>query len=203
MRWVRKNLGWIILTVMLLMIVFQAIALKRANNGLKLVQSNYNELLKEQNALVTNLSLKQNDLNAYIKERMPELERKLDSANIKTKRVERIIVQEIKYVDTVSKRTDLKPILDAIEKEVYLKLPFEDESKCLKIKGFVEFNNNALSMDITKREYKAINQVVGSWERKQWKILGLIPTRLFGKKQTKVTVFNQCGESKTIIVDKI
>ncbi len=171
---------------------------KQENKHLK---ANQKELLYENETLVTNLNLTQKELSEFVKIRFPALKAKIDSANIRSRTIEKIVVQKVIYKDTTSRKTDLKPVVEAIQKGIYIKEPFADISHCMIIRGFVEYDGKKMNITISDREFKSINQAVSYWERKQWK-LWFIKSRWFGKKEIKVTVFNSCGESKTVVVNR-
>lgn len=165
------------------------------------LKHNLLELSIEKKDLATTLTVKDRELKTLIQERFPILERKLDSLKIRSNTIEKIVVQEIIYRDTTTRSTDLQPVLDAIQKKVKIVSPFVDTTPCLTIVGQVEFNGETLNLSITDRKFTSIAEAVSHWERKQWKFW-FIKSRLFGKKELKVTVFNNCGESKTIVVNK-
>ena len=68
------------------------------------------------------------------------------------------------------------------------------------IKGYVDFSGDSLTLDIIERTFKNTTDIVAHLERREWKFLG-IKTRFLGKKQAIVKTFDQCGESKTLIID--
>lgn len=80
-------------------------------------------------------------------------------------------------------------------------IPFSDTTSCLKIKGNVKFENSRIFVEINEREFKNKTTVIGYWERRQWKFLG-IKTRFLGKKQATVKIIDQCGESQIITINK-
>ncbi|EAR15453.1 hypothetical protein [Robiginitalea biformata] len=177
----------------------------REKNENKVIRDNFRAALAEDSALVTNYRVLSREFNDLIKVKFPALQEKLDSANIRAKRVERVVVQQIYYRDTTSRAVDLTPVVDAIQRGVKLpdSIPFTDIGPCLIIGGYVDYDGRRLTINITDRQFTSINEVVGHWRRRQWKILGLIPTRLFGRKEAVITVFNSCGESKTTVIEKL
>lgn len=130
-----------------------------------------------------------------------DLKQFLDDNKVKTRRIERIITQKLKYLDDESREVDLNPILDAIKDSRDAKVAVKDSTECLIVEGWVVFENDSLRLDITKREFKNITDVVSYWERNRWSFLG-IKTRLFGRKKATVIVKDKCGVSRTIVIDK-
>lgn len=165
------------------------------------LKANVDQLTTEKNALVTNLTFTTKEMASFLKERFPALEAKLDSAKIAPRRIETVVVQKTIYMDTTYKKLDMSPIVAAIKESRKIVVPFEDKTKCLLIKGTIEYDGQKLDLNIAERQFSSINEIVAHVERKRWRLLG-IPTRMFGKKETKITVFNGCGESKTIILNK-
>lgn len=135
------------------------------------------------------LEYSRKDLNAFLKK-----------SDIKIGRIQQIITQELKYKDTVNRSVSLQPILDAIKNQKNLSFPITDSTKCMIIKGFVVFENDTLSLNITDRQFKNKSDVVSYWERNQWKLLG-IKTRLFGKKSTTVIIKDDCGRTETFVIN--
>tara|TARA_R110000764_G_C10826527_1_gene362315 strand:- start:53 stop:652 length:600 start_codon:yes stop_codon:yes gene_type:complete len=165
------------------------------------LRQNLSEINRENTELATALTVNKKELRELLQNKFPELEAKLDSLKIRSNTIEKIVVQKTFYKDTAVNNTDLKPILDAIQKKAKIITPFVDSTACLVVKGYVEYNGEKLNLAITNREFKSISEAVSHLERKQWKFW-FIKSRLFGRKELKVTVFNSCGENKTIIVNK-
>lgn len=168
------------------------------------------QLLNEMESALTELRANKVEMADFIDYVAPDLRKKLDSANIKLRKIQQVIVQKTSYVDNKKRTTNLDTILDVIKKGIHkdtlqarpITAPVVDKTPCLLIRGDVSYDGEHLELNITERKFTSINQVVSHIQRRQWKILGLIPTRLFGKREIKVTVFNECGESKTTILTK-
>lgn len=198
MKWA-KNISIIITLAGL---VYGIVDYTRTKNDNKRLRANVTNLTNEKNDVATILEFTDRELSDFLEARFSELEAKIDSANIRKKNIERVIVQNHYYRDTTQRRTNLTPVVEAVQKGVKISQPFKDVSKCLAISGFIEYDGHRLELNITDRQFSSINEVVSHWKRKKWKLFGLIPTRLFGKREIKVTVFNDCGESKTVILTK-
>ena len=120
---------------------------------------------------------------------------------IKLDRVTSIMNHLLKYKDTTIVQTDLSSVLNAINLKKDISFPFKDSTKCLTIKGDVQFKNNLLSLNITERTFNGNTTAVGYWERREWSFLG-IKTRFLGKKQGTVKLIDECCESQIINIEK-
>ena len=141
------------------------------------------------------------ELNEYLNYSRTDLKEFLDENRIRTNRIEKIITQSLKYRDTTQSKTDLKKVLDAIKNQKEIKVPIIDSTDCLIIKGFIAFDNDTLSLNITDRKFKNKSDVITYWERNQWNLLG-IKTRLFGKKKATVIIKDACGNTETFVINK-
>jgi len=141
------------------------------------------------------------ELQEYLDYNRKDLQDFLQENKIATRKIEQIITQTLKYRDTAIKSVNLQPILDAIISKQNIKVPVVDSTACLIIKGFVVFENDTLSLNITDRKFKNTSDVISYWERNQWKLLG-IKTRLFGKKKATVIIKDACGRTQTFVIDK-
>ncbi len=195
------NLKEVFIGALIVLVVLLYISNKKNKKDNERNQNNYIEALQENVDIVTTLNLDKQQFEKTINLRFDTLVSQLDSANIQLKKVQRVVVQKFYYKDTTQNKMDLQPIVEAIHKSVKLSVPFIDKTPCLIVRGLLMYNGQSLSLNIQEREFKSINEVVSHIERNQWNLL-FFKTRLFGKKEIKVTVFNQCGESKTIIINK-
>lgn len=127
--------------------------------------------------------LNANELKDYLQYENSDLKNKLSKAGIKESRVKEITNTNYVYKDTTYKE---------------YKGPFIDSTKCLTIKGIVNTNG---TVSITERQFRNNTSAVAYWERNQWKFLG-IKTRFLGKKKMTAKVFDDCGESKIINIQK-
>jgi hypothetical protein len=141
------------------------------------------------------------ELNEYLEYSRKDLQKFLRENRIATRKIKQIITQELKYRDTLQSSVNLQPILKAIKQRKSIKVPVIDSTKCLIVKGYVLFDNDSLSLNITDREFKNKSDVISYWERNKWKFLG-IKTRLFGKRKVTVIIKDNCGETKTFVIDK-
>jgi hypothetical protein len=145
--------------------------------------------------------LSKDEISEYLKYQNKDLKNKLESNNIKLNRIESIVSQSYKYRDTTKRETDLSGLVDAIRKNIPTTQEVIDTTKCMTIKGIVSFENNKLKFTVTDRQFNNKSNAVAYWERRQWNFLG-IKTRLLGKKQFTSKVFDECGESQIMRIEK-
>lgn len=141
------------------------------------------------------------ELNEYLEYTRKDLQKFLNKNNINTRRIEKIITQKLAFQDHANRSTDLQPILDAIRNQQKIRVPVIDSTRCMIIKGWVVFDGDSLTLNITDRQFKNRSDVISYWERNQWKLLG-IKTRLFGKKTITVIIKDDCGRTETFVIDK-
>lgn len=162
---------------------------------------NASQLRKADSLRFTSQTLTSQEIQDYLKYSNPDLEKKLLADNIKLGRIESIVSQTLKYRDTSKVVLDVSPILEAIKNKVPNKTPFIDTTKCQTNKGYVEYVNDSLKVIFTEKTFNNKTDAVAYWERKQWKFLG-IKTRFLGKKQFTAINYSDCGESKTMKIEK-
>lgn len=167
---------------------------KRQSKNMEMIRKS--DSLKYAEAVLTRKELEQ-----YLRYNRQDLMDFIEENNIRTRRIERIITQSLEYRDTIHRTTDLTPILEAIRESKDIRVPVRDSTDCLIVEGFVAFENDTLSLDITDRKFRNKSDVVAYWERNQWSFLG-IKTRLFGKKVATVVIKDSCGETETFVIDK-
>ena len=141
------------------------------------------------------------EISEFLEYNRKDLQQFLKEHKIATRKIERVITQELKYRDTTPTTVNLQSILEAIKNQQNIKVPVIDSTDCMIIKGFVVFENDTLSLNITDRKFKNVTDVVSYWERNQWKLLG-IKTRLFGRKKVTIITKDKCGNTKTFIIEK-
>lgn len=127
--------------------------------------------------------LNANEIKEYLEYQNSDLKKKLSNAGIKESRIKEITTINYVYKDTTYKE---------------YKGNFIDSTKCLTIKGVVNPNG---TVSIIDRQFKNKTSAVAYWERNQWSFLG-IKTRFLGKKQMTAKIFDNCGESKIINIEK-
>lgn len=127
--------------------------------------------------------LNSNELKDYLQFENSDLKNKLSKAGIKPNRIKEIINTNFVYKDTTYREFSGK---------------FTDSTKCLTVKGIVNPNG---TVSITDRQFNNKMNAVAYWERRQWNFLG-IKTRFLGKKQMTAKVFDECGETKILKIEK-
>jgi len=144
---------------------------------------NNSQLRKADSLKFASQILSLNEVKDYLEYENKDLKNNLAKDGIKTNRIKEIVSTKYTFKDTIIKK--------------YISGPFVDSTKCLTIKGFVDSSG----VTITDRQFTNKTDAVAYWERNQWKFLG-IKTRFLGKKQMTAKVYDQCGESKTIKIEK-
>jgi len=144
---------------------------------------NNSQLRKADSLHFASQILSLNEMKDYLEYQNSDLKNNLAKDGIKTNRIKEIISTKYNYKDTIIKK--------------YVSGPFIDSTKCLTIKGFVDSSG----VTITDRQFHNKTDAVAYWERNQWSFLG-IKTRFLGKKQMTAKVYDECGESKTIKIEK-
>lgn len=141
------------------------------------------------------------EIKEYLEFQNQDLKVFLEQNKVRPRQIERIIEQKLKYFDTINRSQDLTPVLEAIKNNKTAKVAVIDSTNCLIIKGWIVFDNDSLSLDITERKFTNVSDVVSYWERSKWSFLGF-KTRLFGKKQSTVIIKDDCGKTRTLVIDK-
>ncbi|TDO66942.1 hypothetical protein EV143_1371, partial [Flavobacterium chryseum] len=99
------------------------------------------------------------------------------------------------------RETDLSGIVEAIKSNIPSSQVVVDTTKCMTTKGIISFKDNKLTWTVLDRTFENKSDAVAYWERRQWQFLG-IKTRLFGKKEFTSKSFDECGESRTMKIEK-
>ncbi len=144
---------------------------------------NSSQLRKADSLRFASQILSLNEIKDYLEYQNSDLKNNLIKDGIKVNRIKEIVSTKYNYKDTIIKK--------------YISGPFIDSTKCLTIKGFVDSSG----VTITDRQFTNKTDAVAYWERRQWNFLG-IKTRFLGKKQMTAKVYNECGDSKTININK-
>jgi len=145
--------------------------------------------------------LSANEIKEYLQYQNSDLKKKLLKDGIKLNRIESIVSTNYRYRDTVKRETDITSLVDAIQKSIPKNQDWSDTTKCQTIKGTVSFDGQKLKVIVNDRELKNKSDAVGFMERKQWTFLG-IKSRFLGKWQMTAKVYDECGESRIIKIEK-
>lgn len=146
------------------------------------------------------------DLEGYLKATSTQLNginEKLVEADIKLRQVTRIVSTTVTTRDTIINKISLDSLAEKLSSLKPFKLPFAELSDCFFIRGEFAFDGQSYEINLLEKKYTDTLTHVSSWERKKHRWLFGIKTGLFGKKVGKLTLFNNCGESKIIILDKL
>ena len=149
----------------------------------------------------TSQSLTKDEIKEYLQYQNPDLQKKLENSNIKLNRIESIVSNLYKYKDTTKKETDVTGLVEAIKNSIPKSQSWTDSTKCLTTKGTVSFDGQKLKVIVNDREFQNKSDAVAYWQRKEWKLFGL-KTRFLGKKEFTAKQFDECGESKTMKIEK-
>lgn len=141
------------------------------------------------------------EIDQYLEYNRKDLQAFLREYDIKTRRIERIVTQTMKYRDTTKNEVDLSPILNAIRNNKQgATVAVKDSSDCLVVEGYVVYEGDSLKLNITSREFKNKSDIITYWQRKQWSFLG-IKSRIFGKKKTTLIIKDACGNTETFVIN--
>jgi hypothetical protein len=149
----------------------------------------------------TSQSLTKDEIKEYLQYQNPDLQKKLENSNIKLNRIESIVSNLYKYKDTSTNETDVSGLISAIKSSIPKTQTWIDSTKCLTTKGTVSFDGQKLKVIVNDREFKNKSDGVAYWQRKEWSLFG-IKTRFLGKKEFTAKQFDECGESKTMKIEK-
>lgn len=127
----------------------------------------------------------------------------LNRERIKTKNIKQVITQQSQYIDSLQRSTNVSPLIENIKQNIPGKQLWTDVSKCLTITGDVAFVNDSLTVNVNNRKFNDTTTVVAHTVRRKWSVFGLFNTRIFGRRIIKVTTNNNCGDTKTVIVDNL
>jgi len=145
--------------------------------------------------------LSSNEIKEHLQYQNSELKKKLLKDGIKLSRIESVVSTNYRYRDTVNRETDISGLVDAIQKNIPKSQEWIDTTKCQTTKGIVSFDGQKLKVIVSDREFKNKSDAVAYLERRQWKFLGF-KTRFLGKKQFTAKVYDECGESRMIKIEK-
>lgn len=162
---------------------------------------NASQLRKSDSLRFTNQVLSPKEIDDHITYNDPELKKKLDAANIKVSRIESLISQTLKYRDTTKRETDVSGLVDAIKNSIPKSQSWSDTTKCMTVTGIASFDGQKLKVVVNDRQFSNKSDAVAYWERREWSFLGF-KTRFLGKKQFTSKLFDDCGESRIMKIEK-
>ncbi len=162
---------------------------------------NASQLRKQDSLNLASQVLTAAEIKDYLEYQNKDLQFKLKQSGIKESRLESITSNNYYYKDTVKQSTDVSKLINSIRLGNADEQSFADTTKCQTIKGKIKYSGKDLKVEIDYREFKNKTDAVVYQERRQWKFFG-IKTRFLGKKQFTSKVFDECGESKIIKIEK-
>lgn len=171
---------------------------QKAENKRKL--ENSYQARKADSLKYTTQLMDKDELNTYLESQNKDLSSKLKKDNINYKKIQSIISQTFKYIDTTRKETDVSGIINAIDAKIPKSQVWLDTTKCQFTKGLVIYDGINLKVVVTERGFNNISNAVAFEERRLWKLLWF-KTRFLGKKQTTSVTYDECGETKTLKIE--
>lgn len=162
---------------------------------------NANQLRKKDSLNFASQLLSKDEVKDYLQYENSDLKKKLVNAGIKESRIQSIISQTLKYRDTTKRETDVSGLVDAIKNSIPKSQSWSDTTKCMTVTGIASFDGQKLKVVVSDRQFNNKSDAVAYWERKEWSFLG-IKTRFLGKKQFTSKLFDDCGESRIMKIEK-
>jgi hypothetical protein len=150
---------------------------------------------------LTSQILTTQEMKEYLEYQNKDLQSKLKQSGIKESRLESITTNNYYHKDTTKQSTDVSKLINSIRTGTTDEQSFIDTTKCQTIKGKIIYSGKDLKVQINSREFKNKTDAVVYQERRQWNFLG-IKTRFLGKRQFTSKVFDDCGESKILKIEK-
>jgi len=162
---------------------------------------NANQQRKKDSLHFASQLLSKDELKDYLQYENSDLKKKLVNAGIKESRIQSIISQTLKYRDTTKRETDVSGLVDAIKNSIPKSQSWSDTTKCMTVNGIASFDGQKLKVVVTDRQFNNKSDAVAYWERREWSFLG-IKTRFLGRKQFTSKVFDECGESRIMKIER-
>lgn len=203
-----KNIKTILIAILIGAGMWFFTSWQHRGEEMKRQKSNYENLLKETKTAFSEYKFKTEELEDYLKSNKNQLKGlgdKLDAVGIKLRKIEKIssttIVIKDSTVNTVI-LDSINSLLSKLEqnKDGKIVYPIEDKTDCFEFKAKVIFHDGTISHQVLERTAKDTINYVTHWERKKHRWIFGIKTGFLGKKIHEITVFNNCGFSKTIVV---
>lgn len=205
----KLNLNFIVITLLVGASVYFFTSWQFRGKEMERNKSNYENKLLEKDEVFTEYQFqKTKELEEALEntEQLKGLSQKLDSFGIKLRKVERIVSTRVIIQDSTLNKVVLDSISAVLSKlqansDGEVVYPIVDETDCFKIEARVVFSDGTITHEIINRQAVDTLNYITSFKRKKHHWLFGIPTGLFGKKIYQVDLFNNCGFSKTIVID--
>lgn len=199
------NIKNILIVAVIVAIVWLFTSWKHLGEENVRIKANYENALFEKEQQFTEFKFEKNqELQHYLElsdTQTSGLKEQLKQTNIKLNRITQIVSTSIRSRDTIINTIDLDSLAVKIKSDKSFVIPIEDKTDCFYFKAQFVYENGTSRIEVLDRQYTDTINQVSHWERKQWRFL-FIKSRLFGKKVAKVTLFNKCGDVKTITINK-
>ncbi len=211
-----NNLNWIkILGVIAIIIaaIFFFRDWQKQNDEIKRLESNYKNQLKAQskqeleyrNQMLEFHFKKNRELKEFMdsnNQEFGDLKSRLEKQNIKLNRITRIVGNQINARDTIINRINLDSLAHKFATLREFTVPFVDSTKCFYTKMELVYKDGVSTMQVLDRQYNDTIWNITTKDRNKWSVLGLFDTKIFGKRIYKVNLISNCGNSRTIIINK-
>lgn len=177
--------------------------LKIKKEEIKRLEQNASQERKSDSLNFSSLLLKKEEINEELDNRLKSLKEKLKRSDIEINKLQSIIHNTHTYRDTVQREVNIDSIVSSIKNSMPKEVPWSDSTKCWYERGSLLFDGKELKLLIKEREYRNTSDVVSYWERRLWRIpiLGF-KTRVFGKIQLTSKAFDDCGQTRTLKIEK-
>lgn len=188
-RFVKDNWRFITILILIILLVGQCRLIDKHKQAAYKWENNY---LSEKEGAVKTVRVKELEIKDYLKQNS-SLDSALRSERIRKDRIEYVHV--IRYRDTGSVRVGIDTVRVLLQDTVVLLIGGSYENKCYKaewrrIDGEMEYTHNY--------EIKTDLNIVGHWQRAN--SFEIFSRKLFsyGRKQTYVTIINNCDSSEIL-----
>jgi hypothetical protein len=177
------------------------------NNRIRLEKNQINFIseIQEQKNIVLDYQFERKEFIKYFDKtdnQLKGLKNALEKNDIRLKRITQIVSTTVNTRDTIINKVELDSLVKYLSALKPFKIPFDDKTDCFYVKGEFEYDGEKYTININERQYNDTINHVSSWSRKKHRWLFGIKSGLFGKKISEVTLFNNCGYSDVIIINK-
>lgn len=208
-----NNIKYILIAIGIILLTYFTTSYINLKDETKRKGDNFENILKEikestEKKLVEYSFKNDKELKEYLENtnsHLRGLDKKLDDAGIRIKQINKIVSTTIKVRDTNYNKIildSINSILDKLNRGEDLVFPFEDKTDCFQFNAKITFSDGTASVEVLNRSFNDTLTHVTSWEKKKHRWVFGIKTNWFGRKIAKVTLFNKCGYSQTIVIDK-
>lgn len=161
------------------------------------------QLLELKNSVAEFQFDSKNDLESYLsanEKLFKSLQEDLEEQDIKLKNIRTIIATTIDSRDTIVNVIKIDSLYNKILNREDYTVPIEYSSGCFYIKAEINFSDGSSEFRSLEEKYVDTLTHVTSDHRKSHRWLFGFKSTLFSRKMYKITLFNSCGGSKTILI---